>query len=72
VIQPVVEQQDGVAEDLKLDAEAARRNSPRYREPATKTPLLLAVGELESAGFPWQSWGLAGIWRDFGVPITPR
>ena len=49
--------------DLRLDEEAALRLSPAYLPPATRAPLALAVGGLESSEFKRQNALLAGRWR---------
>jgi len=55
---------------LGLDADAARRNSPLWRDPVPGTSLTLAVGERESAAFHWQSIRLARDWAARGVTTT--
>jgi arylformamidase len=49
--------------DLRLDEETAFRLSPAYLPPATRSPLVLAVGGLESSEFKRQNALLAGRWR---------
>lgn len=54
---------------LGLDAEAARSNSPRRLAPATRAPLVLAVGARESDEYHRQSAELAAAWRQHGVDV---
>lgn len=49
--------------DLRLDEESALKVSPAYLPPATRAPLALAVGGLESSEFKRQNALLAGRWR---------
>lgn len=60
-----------VNDDLGLDAEAARRNSPIHLRPQGAAPLLVAVGEDETAEFLRQSRDFAEAWgavRAFALP----
>ena len=54
---------------LGLDAETARRLSPIFMSPNGRRPLVLAVGEAESAAFHDQSARMEKAWGQFGVPI---
>jgi arylformamidase len=54
---------------LRLDAEAARRNSPALLEPVTRAPLLLVVGARESSEYHRQSRVLASAWGRHGAAI---
>ena len=54
---------------LGLDAASARRNSPALLAPVVRAPLLLAVGELESAEFHRQTSHFAAVWRRQGVAV---
>ncbi|MGH8721683.1 MAG: alpha/beta hydrolase, partial [Burkholderiales bacterium] len=49
--------------DLRLDDESALRLSPAYLPPATRAPLALAVGGLESSEFKRQNALLAQRWK---------
>lgn len=49
--------------DLRLDDEAALKVSPAYLPPATRAPLALAVGGLESSEFKRQNALLAQRWK---------
>lgn len=49
-------------QDLRLDAESARRLSPVHLRPATSAPLYLAVGGLESDEFKRQNRLIAKAW----------
>jgi len=49
--------------DLRLDEESAFRLSPAYLPPATRAPLYLAVGGLESSEFKRQNALLARRWK---------
>ena len=55
-------------EDLKLDAEAARRNSPLFSIPRLGAPLIAAVGAGETDEFRRQNGMLATAWRARGFP----
>jgi arylformamidase len=59
--------------DLRLDEAAALKVSPAYLPPATRAPLYLAVGGLESSEFKRQNALLAQRWKavlggDIGMP----
>jgi len=49
--------------DLRLDEDSAFRVSPAFLPPATRAPLYLAVGALESSEFKRQNALLAQRWR---------
>jgi arylformamidase len=49
--------------DLRLDEESALKLSPAYLPPATRAPLALAVGGLESSEFKRQNALLAQRWK---------
>jgi arylformamidase len=51
---------------LRLDADAARRNSPLARGAGAGGPLLLAVGGRESQEFLRQTEAMVRHWRDLG------
>jgi arylformamidase len=55
---------------LGLDADAARRNSPLYRDPVPGTSVTLAVGEHESDAFHSQSARLLRSWTAMGANAT--
>ncbi len=57
-------------EALKLDEEAARRNSPLHRPPAPGTRLALAVGGDETDAFLDQSRTFAAACASRGVDVT--
>lgn len=59
-----------VNDALRLDAQAARRNSPALHSPKLDGPLLLAVGGRESAEFQRQTDTLYIGWQS--VPIRRR
>jgi arylformamidase len=54
---------DWLSGDLRLDEQAALKVSPAYLPPATRAPLALAVGGLESSEFKRQNALLAERWR---------
>lgn len=54
---------------LDLDEDVARRNSPVFLMAAVPSPLLLAVGGLESVEYHRQSRDLAASWGAQGVPV---
>jgi len=57
-----------INDKVGMDAAAARRNSPLFLDPAAPaSPLLLAVGSLESQGFHRQSDAMAAAWEKKGV-----
>lgn len=56
-------QVDWVNGDLRLDEESALKVSPAYLPPATRAPLTLAVGALESSEFKRQNALLAQRWK---------
>jgi arylformamidase len=61
-LRPLV-QVDWINGDLRLDEESALRVSPAYLPPATRAPLTLAVGGLESSEFKRQNALLAQRWK---------
>jgi arylformamidase len=61
-LRPLVEV-DWLKGDLRLDDESALKVSPAYLPPATRAPLALAVGGLESSEFKRQNALLAQRWR---------
>ena len=61
-LRPLV-QVDWLKGDLRLDDETAWRLSPAFLPPATRAPLALAVGGLESSEFKRQNALLAQRWR---------
>ena len=59
--------------DLKLDETSALKVSPAFLPPATRGPLVTAVGGLESSEFKRQNALLSARWKsavaaDFSVP----
>jgi len=58
-----------VNEDLKLDEVMARRNSPVFLTPTSKSPLVVAVGGAESEEYLAQSQDLVKVWSP-QIPIT--
>jgi len=61
-LRPLV-QVDWLNGDLRLDEESALKLSPAYLPPATRAPLALAVGGLESSEFKRQNALLAQRWK---------
>lgn len=57
--------------DLRLDEESAFRLSPAYLPPATRAPLALAVGGLESSEFKRQNALLAQRWKPVLTATIP-
>lgn len=55
---------------LKLDEEAARRNSPIYSLPDTEIPLVIAYGSEETDEFRRQSDAYAEAWREKGFKCS--
>ena len=55
-----------INDDIRLDAEAAARNSPILNLPAAGTPLIAAVGAAETAEFVAQNRAFADAWRARG------
>ena len=49
--------------DLRLSESSAEHLSPLCLPPATKSPLLLAVGSAENPGFIWQAEQMQKVWR---------
>ena len=58
--------------DLKLDPSGAARNSPLLGAPASKVPVLIAVGGAETDEFRRQSSGLAAAWKSQGIGLQHR
>jgi arylformamidase len=56
-----------VNDALKLDRSAALRNSPVHQRPTLRGPLLLLVGQLESAEFKRQTQLLHDTWRELPI-----
>ena len=56
-------------EDLRLDEEAAKRNSPRYVAPTRPMPVSVVVGGGESNEFRRQSRDFADTWRNLAEPM---
>ncbi|MFQ5691429.1 MAG: alpha/beta hydrolase [Nitrospinota bacterium] len=56
-------------EDLRLDREAARRNSPARLTPVAESPLTVVVGGAETDEFRRQSRDFAAAWRERGAPV---
>jgi arylformamidase len=54
----------------RLDADAARRNSPIHHLPGIGCPLIVAYGTNETAEFQRQSTDYAAAWRTRGFPCT--
>jgi len=62
--------QTTINDKVGMDAATARRLSPLFLDPtAPESPLVLAVGGLESGGFHGQSDAMAAAWREKGVPV---
>ena len=59
-----------VNDDLSLDVEAAKRNSPSLLRPQMGGPINVCVGGEESEEFRWQSRDLASRWREHGARIA--
>ena len=63
--------QTTINDKVGMDAATAGRLSPLFLDPAApESPLLLAVGGLESEGFHGQSDALAAAWRAKGVTVN--
>ncbi|MBO9683606.1 MAG: alpha/beta hydrolase [Flavisolibacter sp.] len=54
---------------LKIDAETAKWNSPVRLEPLSTCPLVVAVGEAETAEFKDQSKEFYSCWKDKGADV---
>ncbi len=52
---------------LKLDTEAARRNSPILHIPSAGCPIIIGYGEGDQAEFRRQSMAFAAVWRAAGL-----
>lgn len=59
-----------VNDDLHLDIEAAKRNSPALMRPRMDGPIHVCVGGDESEEFRWQSRDLASRWKEDGARIA--
>ncbi len=59
-----------VNQDLRLDVEAARRNSPSLLRPGMSGPVNVCVGGDESEEFRWQSSDLASRWNEDGARVA--
>ncbi len=59
-----------VNEDLRLDVEAAKRNSPALMKPGMSGPINVCVGGSESDEFRWQSKDLASRWSEDGARVA--
>ena len=59
-----------INDDVRLDAEAAARNSPIHNLPAAGAPLVAAVGAEETPEFVAQNRAFAGAWRARGFDAT--
>jgi arylformamidase len=73
-LRPLV-QVDWLQGDLRLDEASALKLSPAYLPPATRAPLTLAVGGLESSEFKRQNALLAQRWKSVlsrDVPMPGR
>jgi arylformamidase len=73
-LRPLV-QVDWLSGDLRLDEDAALKVSPAFLPPATRAPLALAVGGLESSEFKRQNALLAQRWKPVlsgGIPMPGR
>lgn len=57
-------------EYLKLDADAARRNSPALVAPSINGPVTVCVGGDESDEFRWQSRDFASRWKEHGAEVS--
>jgi len=61
-----------VNEAVRMDAETALRLSPTRLAPASRAPLVVAVGSAESDEYHRQSAEFAHAWRAHGVPVDLR
>jgi arylformamidase len=59
-----------VNDDLRLDVEAAKRNSPSLMRPQTEGSISVCVGGDESEEFRWQSRDLASRWKEHGARVA--
>ncbi len=55
-------QRSYVNENIRMDEATAQQNSPVLMRPSTPNPLIIAVGEAESAEYHAQSQALAEAW----------
>ncbi len=58
-----------VNDDIRMDAETARRNSPALLDPASDAPLTVFVGGAESDEFRRQSREFVEAWRNRGAKV---
>ena len=59
-----------INDDVRLDAEAALRNSPIHNLPGTGAPLIAAVGAAETEAFVAQNRAFAEAWQARGFEAT--
>ncbi len=59
-----------VNDDLRMDLEAAKRNSPALMRPRMDGPIQVCVGGDESEEFRWQSRDLASRWKEDGARVA--
>ncbi len=59
-----------VNKDLRMDLEAAKRNSPALMRPRMDGPIHVCVGGDESEEFRWQSRDLASRWKEDGARVA--
>ena len=65
---PIME--TSINDDVRLDAEAALRNSPIHNLPAAGVPLIAAVGAEETPAFVAQNRAFAEAWQTRGFSAT--
>ena len=65
---PIME--TSINDDVRLDAEAAVRNSPIHHLPEAGAPLIAAVGAAETPAFVAQNRAFAEAWRARGFEAT--
>jgi len=70
-LRPLI-QVDFLQPDLRLDDESAQRLSPAFLPPATRAPVVTAVGGEESGEFRRQNALLRSRWRTRDVPLPDR
>ncbi len=59
-----------VNDDLRLDTDAAKRNSPALMRPLMRGAISVCVGGDESEEFRWQSRDLASRWKEDGANVA--
>lgn len=59
-----------VNDDLRMDLETAKRNSPALMRPRMDGPIHVCVGGDESEEFRWQSRDLASRWKEYGARVA--